>query len=421
MIETSLANQIIESLRNGLPPQRGTWHYAVGHENLRQGIRRFHLDGLANKGIIRFVSGSWGAGKTHFFRLLREEAFQAGCLVSTVELSADETPLNKFEKVFFSIVGRIAPPSCFAGGAQTSSAPFGGVLREALTFLSNGKHGQPQEVTYENVSTATEKLMACNAIDIDFRKIIKAYWETFLPDAPDPAILAQKQDEILQWFSGEGMVGQWRRAYGINKLVNKGNAKLMLQSLAAFVRLVGYEGLVILFDEAERSYSSMRKSALRDAHNNLLHLINNVSDLSGLFLLYATTPDFYNDPKHGIVIYGALAGRIGEPNERLPRAVDNVWNLDAIKFSLAQYQEVAAKIRKIYLAAYPASEGSLSDLTTLNDFVTKLDKAHPSLARVRFWRVLTKATVERLDDAMEGVERAPSEVYNDVMDELRES
>lgn len=420
MIETSRANEIIESLRSGLPPQHGTQHYAVGHEDLLQGIRRFHLNRIGDRGIIRFVSGSWGAGKTHFFRLMREEAFQAGCLVSTVELSADETPLNKFEKVFFSIVGRIAP-SCFANGAQTSAAPFGSVLWEALTFLSIGKHDQPQEVTYENVSAATEKLMACNAIDIDFRKIIKAYWETFLPDAPDPAILAQKQGEILQWFSGEGTIGQWRRAYGINKLVNKGNAKLMLQSLAAFVRLVGYNGLVILFDEAEMSYSIMRKSALRDAHNNLLHLINNVSALSGLFLLYATTPEFYNHDKYGIKIYGALAGRIGEPKDRPPRALENVWNLDAIEFSLSQYQEAAAKIHEIYLIAYPDSQDSLPDSETLNKFVTELNERHPSLSHVRFWRVLTKATVERLDDAMEGVERAPSEVYNDVMDELRES
>lgn len=420
MTSTSSANQIIESLRRGLPPLRGTRHYAVGHDSLIQGIRRFHLNGIDHKGIIRFVSGSWGAGKTHFFRLMREEAFEADCLVSAVELNVNEAPLNKFERVFFSLVRNIATPNYFASEAQTSAAPFGIVLQEALVFLSSGRHGHPTEVTHENVAIATEKLMACNAIDIDFRKIVKQYWETFLPEAPDPVVLEQKRDEILQWFSGEGTVGQWRRNLGINKMVSKDNAKLMLQSLSACVQLMGYKGLVILFDEAEMSYSIMRKSALKDAHNNLLHLINNVSELSGLFLLYATTPDFYDDPKHGIVIYGALAGRIGKPIDRPPKALDNVWNLDAIEFSLEQYQEVAAKIREIYLTAYPDAEGSLPDLTTLNEFIAELDKNHPSLSQVRFWRVLTTATVQKLDDTMGGVERVPSEVYNDVMDELRE-
>ena len=106
----------------------------------------------------------------------------------------------------------------------------------------------------------------------------------------------------------------------MNKVPNAQNAKLMLQSLAGFVRLSGYKGLVILFDEAEMTYSVLRKSALKDAHNNLLSLINNIELLSGLFLVYATTPDFYIHPKHGIQIYGALAGRIGKPESKPPRS-----------------------------------------------------------------------------------------------------
>jgi len=421
MIETSIANQVIESLRRGLPPQRGTRHYAVGHEKLIQGVKRFHLSGIADKGIIRFVSGSWGSGKTHFFRLMREEAFENGCLVSAVELSVNEAPLNKFERVFFSIVRNIVTPNYYSGEAQASVAPFGIVLREALVYLSSGEHGQPQEISYEDITDASEKLMACSAIDIDFRKIVKHYWDTFLPDGPDPAIVDQKRDEILQWFSGEGTVGQWRKNYGANKIVSKDNAKLMLQSLAAFIQLVGYKGLVILFDEAEMSYSVMRKSALKDAQNNLLHLLNNVSELSGLFLLYATTPDFYTDPKHGIVIYGALAGRIGQPSDRPPKALENVWNLDAIDFALEQYQEAAKKIRDVYAAAYPGVEEELPDEATLDRIIAELYESHPSLSQVRFWRVLTAATVKLLDDAMQGEELVTPQIYEDVMTDLRES
>jgi hypothetical protein len=421
MIDTSVANQVIESLRRGLPPQRGTRYYAVGHDKLIQGVRRFHLSGISDKGIIRFVSGSWGSGKTHFFRLMREEAFRSGCLVSAVELNVNEAPFNKFERVFFSIVRNIVTPNYFAGEAQASVTPFGIVLREALVYLATGEHGQPHEVTHEDFMIATEKLMSCSAIDIDFRKIVKQYWETWLPDSPDPAIIEQKRDELLQWFSGEGTVGQWRKNYGVNKIVSKDNAKLMLQSLAAFVQLVGYSGLMILFDEAEMSYSIMRKSSLRDAQNNLLHLLNNVSELAGLFLLYATTPDFYTDPKHGIVIYGALATRIGKPSDRPPKALENVWNLDAVDFTVEQYQEAARKILAVYAAAYSGIEEELPDESTVNKFVAEMHELHPSLSQVRFWRVLTAATVKMLDDVMQGEEPVTSQTYGDVMADLRES
>jgi hypothetical protein len=421
MIETTLATQIIEQLRRGLPPQRGTAHYAVGHEKLLTGVRRFHLSGIADKGIIRFVSGSWGSGKTHFFRLMREEAFETGCLVASVELNVSEAPLNKFEKVFHNIVRNVVTPNYFKGEANDSITPIGTVLEEALVFLSAGEHRQPEDVTHEDYATASEKLMACSAIDIDFRKIVQKYWETFLPEAPDPASIDQRRDEILQWFSGEGTVGKWRKEMGINKLVSKENAKLMLQSLAAFVQLVGYKGLVILFDETEMSYSVMRKSQLKDAHNNLLHLLNNVSELKGLFLLYATTPDFYDDPKHGIVIYGALSGRIGKPGDHPPKPLENVWNLDAIDFTLEDYQESARKIRAIHGAAYPEAADELPDESTLDAMVAELHELHPSLSQVRFWRVLIAGTVRILDDAMQGEEITTPDTYHDVMSDLRES
>jgi hypothetical protein len=421
MIEKSLAIQIIEQLRRGLPPQRGTRHYAVGHEKLLAGIRKFHLNGIADKGIIRFVSGSWGAGKTHFFRLMREEAFEAGCLVANVELNVKEAPLSKFEKVFHSIIRNVVTPSYFRGNAPASAAPFGTVLREALVYLSTGEHGEPREISHDDYTRASEKLMGCSAIDIDFRKVVQKFWETFLPEAPDPALIDQKRDEILQWFSGEGAIGQWRKAIGVNKLVSKENSKLMLQSLAAFVQLVGYKGLVILFDETEMSYSVMRKSQLKEAHNNLLHLLNNISDLTGLFLLYATTPDFYDDPKHGIVIYGALSGRIGKPGDHPPKPFENVWNLDAIDFTLAEYQESARKIREIHATAYPEGAADLPDEKKLDALVAELYAMHPSLSQVRFWRVLITGTVRILDDAMQGEEIVTPNTYHDVMADLRES
>ena len=200
----TIANQVIEALRKGLPPQRGTNLYAVGHEKLIQGIKQFHLDGIADKGIIRFLSGSWGAGKTHFFRLMRELAFDNGCLVSNVELNVDEAPLNKFERVLFGILKNVITPTYFRDQGPPQAAPFGIVLREAMIYLATGHHSVSEPVTHEHFTKASERLMACAAIDIDFRKIIKKYWETFLPDAPDPAVIDQIRDEILQWFSGEG-------------------------------------------------------------------------------------------------------------------------------------------------------------------------------------------------------------------------
>lgn len=420
MDQKIVATQVMESLRKGIPPQRGVELYSVGNEKLMEGVKKFHLDGIADRGIIRFVSGSWGAGKTHFFRQLREAAFQCDCLVSNVELDVSSAALNKFQSVFAAIVRQIATPSYYAGNATLEAAPFGTVVRESLAWLAMGSHQIGDEIPYEQYTKATETLMADHGIDIDFKKMIQKYWETFLPEAPDPAAIEQTRGEILQWFCGEGTVGIFRKRFGVSKIVSKDNAKLMLQSLAAFVRLSGYKGLLILFDEAEQTFSVMRKSALRDAHNNLLSLINNIESLPGLFLIYATTPDFYSDPKHGIVVYGALSGRIGKPEERHPRALDTIWNLDAVETKLEDYQEAAKKIRTVYATAYQEVEAALPSESTVADKVAELFRIHPSLAAVRFWRLLVTALISDFDDHMEGEPRQTEKLYDDVMDRLRE-
>ncbi len=420
-MDNRIALRIIESLRKGVPPQQGVELYSVGHEKLIEGIKRHHLKGIENGGIIRFISGSWGAGKTHFFRLLRDVVFKSNCLVSNVELSVNDAPLNKFEKVFYSIIRNIVTPSFYNEEKLPETAPFGRVVEESLQYISSGKHKFDGEILHERFSKSSQILMSDHGIDIDFKKMIQKYWETYLTEAPDQTIQEQLRAEILQWFSGEGSIGSYRKRFAINKMVNKDNAKLMLQSLANFIRLSGYRGLLILFDEAEQSYSIMRKSALKDAQNNLLSLINNIESIPGLFLLYATTPEFYTNTKYGIVIYGALAGRIGKPEDRPPRALDTVWNLDAIETSLDDYKIVSKKIRDVYANAYPESSEELPSESQIDDFVTKLYDIHPSLSAVRFWRVLVTALVAHLDDYLEDDVRETEELYDDIMDRLRET
>lgn len=420
MDERILATQVVESLRKGIPPQRGVHMYSVGNEKLLDGITRYHLPGISDQGIIRFISGSWGAGKTHFFRLLREVAFHNGCLVSNVELDVNNAALNKFERVFFAIVSNVMTPAYYEGSAVVEAAPFGTVVREALAYLGTGSRVLSSQITFEQYSKAIDLLMSDHRIDIDFKKMVQEYWKTFLPESPDPAIVEQTRGEILQWFRGEGTLGGFRKRFGVSKLVNKDNAKIMLQSLAGFVRLAGYTGLVILFDEAEQAYSVMRKSALKDAHNNLLSLINNIEKLPGLFLLYATTPDFFTDPRHGIVTYGALSGRIGKPEEHHPRALDTIWNLDSVETALPDYQNAAKKIRSVYAMSYPQAANSLPSDTDIDPWVATLFDMHPSLAAVRFWRLLVSALITHFDDILEGEVRPAQQLYDDVMDRLRE-
>lgn len=416
------ALNIVESLRKGLPPDYGVKYYSVGYDKLIDGINRHHLSSIENFGKIRFVNGNWGSGKTHFFGLLREAAAAQNCLVANVQLTKEESPLSKFESVFYAMIRRIVTPlHQREHNLFLEINLFGRVLQESLAYLATQKHEVLGEVAYADFDAAQKALFADNAIDIDFKTIIRLYWETYLATSEEePVALQEKRARLLEWFSGKGKLADLRRSFGVSKLVDKTNAKLMLRSLAAFVRLSGYKGLMILFDEAEQSYSVMRKSALKDAHNNLLTLINSISEIPGLLLVYATTPDFYNDDKYGIKIYGALSSRIGQPPKTLPRALEPVWNLDVIDSNVEVYQEVAVNVLKIYKVAHADYSEVLPKGEEIHDFVAELFDEHPRLSPVRFWRIMMRALVAKLDDYVEGEERTTEEIYEDQMQMMRE-
>ena len=416
-ISQAAALEVVERLRAGIPPKRYVSSYSTGNEEFLQNVRKRHLESSSTSGKIRFVSGSWGSGKTHFLRLLREEAFDAGYLVSTVELNVDETPFNKFEQVFFDIIRNITSPEMYLEGDLGRAVPFAEVLRRALFKAAAGDQ---DSVSHERFQEAKETLFADNAIDIDFRRIVTQFWETFLSDGGDMATLENTRGRLLQWFAGEGTLGSYR-AYGVQKIVKRENARMMLQSLSRFATHIGYRGLVILFDEAEMSFSVMRKSNLKQSHNNLLHLINSIDESAGLILVYAATPDFFIDERHGITIYGALAQRIGRPDDRPPRSLDRIWNLDAIETSLDHYLDAASKIRQIYITAYPELGNDEVSESDLRKYVAELVHAHPEFANVSTWRVVVTGTIEALDTTAEGEPLKPAQhLHDDIMQRLRD-
>jgi hypothetical protein len=403
--DTSL--DIIEKLRIGLPPRRYASLYSSGLETFVANVRKQHLDRRASSGRIRFVSGSWGSGKTHLFRLLAEQAFDANYLVSTVELSRNEAPFNKFELVLASIIRNIASEGTETEG--DSSSPLGEMLRLHIYKVAE-RDGID---LLSAVEEERKRLLADSSIDFDVRRVVAAYWDTFRPDSKD-SDLFERRGQLLQWFTGEANKTVMRKDFGVQRVLNRENSRVFLTSIVALAKFLGYKGLVVLFDESEMSHSTMAKSQLNQAHNNLLHLINEIDTIAGLVMVYAAVPAFFNDDRHGIRIYGALASRIGEPEPSPPSALQKVWNLDAVVVTTQNFQDTARKIREIYMSAYPDDSSNLMALPELLSRVGVVVDEHGQYEKVSKWRAVVQECVKLLDLTLEGgTPLAPMDSYRE--------
>lgn len=398
---------VIEALRNGQPPKRFVSSYSVGNEAFLEDVREEHLDAGTMFGRIRFISGSWGSGKTHFLRLLREKAFEANHLVATVELDRDEAPLNKFERVFHRIAQSITSPEMYRENDLDRVDPLGEVLRRALLGGSS-ETKESAHASQQALREAEETLFATPNLDPDFRRVIAGYWRTLLPDVADSIALEEQRALALSWFKGEGTLATYRKAFGVQKMVDRTNARTMLQSLSFLARHLGYAGLVVLLDEGELSTSVLRRSDVRAAHNNLRHLIDGIQDNNGPFAVYAATPDFFLNADYGVVVYGALAQRIGRPAEVEPAAYERVWNLDALRTDPRDYEEAAGRIRGVYLQARPSAVDRAISAEDLAARVAALIRLHPERANISAWRIVSQGTVDALDASTRG--RLPESV-----------
>lgn len=208
----------------------------------------------------------------------------------------------------------------------------------------------------------------------------------------------------------------------MNKMITGETARPMLQSLAGFVGLAGYRGLMIFFDEAAQAYQFMQPTERVHAYNNLFQLVNEIDKLPGLFLVYAATPDFYTNTKYGILINSGLATRMGKLRDKAPRSMDPVWNLDQANIGLDDYKRAAADIREVYKQAYEDEEDDLESRLPspkeIGAYVEDLAKQHGDTAIPRFWRVLMRSLIPYFEDCLEGEIRSAEEVYEDVMDLL---
>src|SRR5687767_10411341 len=101
------ARGIIESLRRGSVPMDQVPYFTVGRERWLSIIEDDLANYIAAGGAkVRFLSGDYGDGKTHFLSVIQHLVQQEKFAVSFVVLTR-EVPMHKFELVYQEIVSRL--------------------------------------------------------------------------------------------------------------------------------------------------------------------------------------------------------------------------------------------------------------------------------------------------------------------------
>ena len=243
---------------------------------------------------LQFILAPYGRGKTHFLRAVEHRARERGFVTAYVDGQDTRSPFLSLRDTYRAIADRMHPPD--SPGPQSFFGRFG------VTRVIEGR-----------LATAPAGEDRMHALVPGYRNLVRSCRACFGGEG-DEAL----SDDLEALLAGHPVpVGPiYRRHSWLPRPLGKlglRNAGLWLRSVLALPRVLGYPGLVVLFDETEAALNQRR--GRRRLQQHLAHIRTFVDHLaSGAFcgcaVYYAVVEDFIDWAQQDLT---ALAQRIERP------------------------------------------------------------------------------------------------------------
>jgi hypothetical protein len=295
---------LLQALRAGVVPRTGQQLIQVGRsEELKALIA--DIDRIADgSAVFRLIIGEYGSGKTFFLNLVRAIALEKRLVVANADLNPDRrlhSSSGQARSLYVELTRNLA----------TRSRPEGGAIAAIVEKFISGvdlpestSPGQAEQIIRQKLAPLLEMVGG-----FDFTAVIAAYWRGH---ESDDDIL---KTNALRWLRGEfGTKTEAREALGVRGIIDDASAYDLLKLLARFVRLAGYQGLLICLDELVNLYKLSNTQARNANYEQILRILNDVLQTppEGFGIILGGTPEFLLDARKGLYSYPALQSRLAE-------------------------------------------------------------------------------------------------------------
>ncbi len=331
---------IFEKLRGGLVPERGLEAFAAGVDRPRGELHR-QMDLAADgEGLVKFLRGGYGCGKTFLARLAVLDAARRGFATSFVVVSDNDLHFHRFDDVYRKVVAELSTPSCPRGALGDVLDRWVAVEEQAM--IAAGADEAAPDFDQRVRQRLDERLMGMTGgrAPADFVRVVQAIF-----DAKQEGDLAEA-GALLSWLSGSANVAaSARKRAGVKGEIGSRDALDYLRGVLEIVKAARYKGLVIVVDEAE-TILRMRKDTRHRSLNGIRQICDASAGWPGLLWVFTGTPDFF-DSRHGVAGLAPLHDRVrfqsagGFVSLRQPQ-------LELKPFNAERLREVALRLRDLF-------------------------------------------------------------------------
>ncbi|MDI6631970.1 MAG: DUF2791 family P-loop domain-containing protein [Thermoanaerobacteraceae bacterium] len=332
--------RIIETLRSGVSSRHLSALFSYGRESLLEMVQS-DLDGLAARGGSRAVvlRGDYGEGKTHFLNTVFNLAQQRNFAVSFVVLSK-ETPFHRLDRVYPKVACETYLPGENEAGLEAllrDIRPDSKVAAELLAFAQDELHPK----------------IAC---------VLGNYFQA--PESYHVHLLYR--DLVGDWLPLPELKSLHRFNFGRPVKIEKFTPRLHVwdyfRLLAHLIRVRGFAGWVILFDEFEL-VGTLGVTARGEAYWNLGRFLfpGEGAGLEATYTIFSTFSGFWSvrllaERRPDIEEVPARLLAKGEPRkaETVRRVLNTLLqepvNLESL--TTAEIRRMLEKVAELHARAY---------------------------------------------------------------------
>ena len=334
------AQHIFEKLRFGAVPERNLETFAVGIDKQRNEISRQLKLAADGEGVLKFLRGGYGCGKTFMARLAVNDAQSLGFATSFVVVSENDFHFHKFDDVYRKVVQELATKTCPRGALGDIIDRWIAKVEDAL-IDGGADENSPDfdQAVAQRLEAELASLTGGKAPE-DMSRVLRTIFT--LKQAGKIA----EASALIAWLSGsENVAASAKKAAGIKGDIGSKEALDYLHGILEVTKAAGYQGLVIVIDEAE-TILRMRQDIRGKSLNGIRQICDASDRYKGLLWLFTGTPEFF-DTKRGVAGLQPLHDRIkflthdGFANPRQSQ-------LELKPFDAVRLKEVAVRLREIY-------------------------------------------------------------------------
>ena len=423
---------LINALAAGVVPRTGAPYVAIGRSEETEALLS-DLKSVSEGGsALRFLVGRYGSGKSFLLQLIRGYAIENGFVTADADLSPERrlcgtngVGIATYRELIKNMSCKTSPEG---GAMQVLISKWLSEKQTALAAsgLESGSESFNAAMRRE-IFSVTEKLED-KVGGFDFATVLNKYY--FATVSGDDAL----RSAAVRWLRGEYVTKtEARRDLSVQGIISDDNWYDYLKLIAAFVKEIGYNGLMVYIDECVNLYKIANRISRENNYEKILSIFNDTLQGKAPYLgfVFVGTPQFLEDTRRGLFSYDALRSRLSDgiltggefknlagPVIRLVRLTDSelfalITRINKLYSERYNYDiPLTGEEMKAFLSASLSKAGA-------DTMITPREIIRGYISLLHILRQNPEATFSAvMGDAMSLVKADKKETENDIPDEL---